>query len=187
MISEATKPQLVALPTLFVIALASAPNTIHAVLWWSVAAAGISIAPHFFVLRGVRRGDLTDRRVSVREQRLIPLLFALGCVAGSLALLLLLQASPDLVATVAAVTVAMATATLVTRHWKISMHLVGMSGALTVLVLMFGRLYLSLMPLLVIGAWARWKVGAHTPMQTAAGVALGASATITLFWVFGLF
>jgi hypothetical protein len=61
-----------------------------------------------------------------------------------------------------------------------------MSGAVTVLVLMFGRLYLFLIPLLVVGAWARWKVGAHTLMQTAAGVALGAGATITLFWTFGL-
>ena len=185
-ISEIFHPLFVALPTFLVIGLASAPDVLHALLWCIVAVGGISVVPYLFVLRGVRQGRFSDHHVSVRAQRFAPLLFGLSCVAGSFIFLLLFQASRVLLATVTALIVVLVMATAITRFWKISLHLVGVAGAITVFVLLFGPLFLLLSPLVVLVAWARWRLLAHTLLQTVAGAALAVSVTLGIFWVFGV-
>lgn len=44
------------------------------VVWGLVAALSGSVLPMLFVLRGVRRGRLTDHHLRLREQRALPLL-----------------------------------------------------------------------------------------------------------------
>jgi hypothetical protein len=183
-ISELFNPLFVALPTFFVIALASAPNFGYALLWWAIASSGVSIAPFLFVMQGVRRGKLTDRHVSKREQRFLPLVFGISCVVIAFILLLLLRVSSVLLATITAVIVALLLSTIITRFWKISLHLVGIAGAVTVFVLLFGPLLLLLTPLVVLVAWARWRVDAHTPAQALAGTLLAIVVTVALFWAF---
>ncbi len=182
-LSEIFNPLFVALPTLLGIARVSAPDLPHALLWWVVAVLGVSIAPTLFVLRGVRSGRYTDHHVSVREQRLVPLLFGAACVVITFILLLALHASRPLIATMTAVIVVLLLATLITRFWKISLHLVGITGAVTAYTLLFGPLFLFLSPLVLLVGWARWRVGAHTPWQAAAGVALAVSLTTGIFWL----
>lgn len=185
-ISEVTNPLFIAIPTFLVIALSSTPHFVQALLWWFITVLGISAAPFFFILRGVRRGHYSDHHVSIREQRFVPLSFGLGCFLLALLLLSVLQASAHLLATVVAATIALAVATVITQYWKISLHLVGMAGAVTTFTLVFGAPFLLLSPLVVLVAWARWKVGAHTPLQALAGSALAVSVTLVIFWLFGL-
>ena len=186
LLSELFNPLFVALPTFLVIALASSPDDGHALLWWAVAVIGISLAPFLFVLRGVRRGRYSDHHVSIREQRFVPLLFGIGCMSLTFVLLALLHASPVLIATVTAVIVACGLSLLITRYWKISLHLVGIAGAVTVFVLLFGLRALWLSPLVVLVGWARWQVRAHTLLQALAGTVLAVSVTILVFWLFGV-
>ncbi|GHO62558.1 hypothetical protein KSC_014500 [Ktedonobacter sp. SOSP1-52] len=40
-ISEVTNPLLVALPTFLIVALATAPDVLHALLWWGIAVLGV--------------------------------------------------------------------------------------------------------------------------------------------------
>jgi membrane-associated phospholipid phosphatase len=164
----------------------SAPDVLHAFLWWIVTIAGISIAPLLFVRRGVRRGYYTDHHVSVREQRFVPLLFGLVSIATTFVLLLVLHVAIVLIATVSAVIVSLVISIVVTRFWKISLHLVGIAGSVTVFILLFGPLFLLLSPLVVLVGWARWKVHAHTPLQGVAGTVLAVSSTIVVFWLFHL-
>ncbi|MBO0794569.1 MAG: hypothetical protein J2P36_26955, partial [Ktedonobacteraceae bacterium] len=89
-ISDVANPLFVALPTFLVAALATAPNVLQALFWWGITAVGISVAPFLFIWQGVRQGRYTDHHVSRREQRLIPLLFGLGCMVVVFVLLLLL-------------------------------------------------------------------------------------------------
>jgi membrane-associated phospholipid phosphatase len=185
-VSEISNPLLVALPTFLIIALASAPDVLHALLWWIVAVLGISIAPLLFIWRGVRKGHLSDHHVSKREQRFIPLLFGLACMVAAFILLYVLSTSHVLIATVTAVIVACGISLLITRHWKISLHLVGMAGAVTVFTLMFGPRFLLLSPLVALVAWARWQVRAHTALQALAGTVLAVSVTVAVFWLFRL-
>src|SRR6266700_5704678 len=88
-ISDLTNPLYLAIPTFLSIALATAPDVMHAFLWWVVATAGISIAPLLFIWRGVRKGIYSDHHVSIREQRLIPLVFGLSSITLTFAVLLL--------------------------------------------------------------------------------------------------
>ena len=183
-VSAISNPLLVAFPTFFVIALATAPDLPHGLLWWAITIIGIGVAPLLFVWRGVRLGHYSDYHVSIREQRFVPLLFGLGCVSVVFALLLTLHASRSLIATVTAVIIVLGISTVITRYWKISLHLVGMAGAVTAFVLLFGPLCLLLSPLVLLVGWARWQVRAHTPLQALAGTLLAVSVALAIFWLF---
>lgn len=185
-ISDVANPIFVAPPIFFIIAVHTAPDIQHALLWWVITVIGISAAPLLFILRGVHLGHLSDHHVSIREQRLVPLLFALGCVACVFILLLILHASYPLLATVTAVLTICTIGTVITRYWKISFHLVGMAGAVMVLWILFGPLAALLTPLVLLVAWARWRVGAHTPLQALAGMVLAVSVTVGICWLFGI-
>ena len=185
-ISEVTNPLLVALPTFLLVALATAPDVLHALLWWSIAVLGISLAPLLFIWQGVRRGRYSDHHVSKREQRRVPLLFGLACMVFAFVLLLFVHASSPLLATVTATLVAVAVAAGITQYWKISLHLVGIAGAVTVCCLLWGPLCLFLSPLILLVGWARWQLRAHTWFQALAGTILAISVTILTYRLFGL-
>jgi hypothetical protein len=135
---------------------------------------------------GVRAGRYTDRHISVRQQRLVPLFVALASSAATFALLIALHSSSALLASVVAVLVAGVLTLASTTRWKISLHLVGITGAVTVLVLLFGPLALVLTPLVPLVGWARWQVRAHTVAQAVAGMALAVAIAIGTFWAFGI-
>lgn len=185
-VSEVANPLFIALPTFLIVALHTAPGWQRAVLWWIVTTFGISAAPLLFVYQGVRRGRYSDHHLSVRTQRLIPLVVGLLCAAIAFVLLLVLQASTALLATVAAVVVCGICTLAITTRWKISFHLVGAAGAVTVLTLLFGPIALILTPLIVLIGWARWQLHAHTAAQALAGTALAVMVTVGMFWIFGL-
>ncbi len=185
-VSEVANPLFVALPTFLIVALHTAPNWQRAVLWWIVTTLGISAAPLLFVYQGVRRGRYSDTHLSVRTQRLVPLVVGLLCAAVALVLLLALEASAALLATVAAVLVCGICTFAITVRWKISFHLVGAAGAATVLTLLFGPIGLVLIPFVVLVGWARWRVGAHTFAQAIDGTTLAVVITVGMFRIFGL-
>lgn len=185
-ISSVMNPLFIAMPIFFIVSLVSAPTPWQGILWWGVTALGISLAPLLFVLDGVRRGRFTDRHVSQREQRLIPLLFGIFCVFAVFCILLALHTSRLLLATLIALISTLIIATLITRYWKISFHLIGIAGALTILFILFGPIMLALSPLIIIIAWARWWVQAHTPLQACAGILLAILITTLVFWLAGL-
>ncbi|HLG75531.1 MAG TPA: hypothetical protein VKX46_03910 [Ktedonobacteraceae bacterium] len=188
LISIVTNPLFVALPTFLIIAFATAPTATQALLWWGITVTSISFVPFLFVQRGVRRGVLSDYHVSRREQRFVPMMVALGSVALGFIALVLLRASVQLLATIVAVILAIVLSAIITvaLAWKISLHLVGMTGAVTVCVLLFGPRLLVLTPLIVLVAWARWKVGAHTWLQALAGIVLAIAVTLAVYWVPGI-
>lgn len=185
-VSEVANPLFVALPTFLIVALYTAPDWQRAVLWWIVTTLGISAAPLLFVYQGVRQGRYSDHHLSVRAQRLVPLIVGLICAATALVLLLALQASKALLATVAAVLVCGICTLAITARWKISFHLVGAAGAATVITLLFGPIGLVLVPLVVLVGWARWRLQAHTIAQALVGTALAVVITVGMFRIFGL-
>ncbi|GHO51037.1 hypothetical protein [Ktedonospora formicarum] len=187
-ISDIFNPLFVAAPTFLVAALMSAPDLLHAFLWWGIVIVGVSILPYLFIARGVRQGKYTDKHVSRREQRLVPVLFALVCMTVSFFILVLLQASRPLLGTTVAMLISLILALVITSvaKWKISLHMIGISGACTMLVVFFGPLFLLLTPLAPLIGWARWKVGAHNVLQACAGTLLAVMVTLVTFWGFGL-
>ena len=183
-VSDITNPLYVAMPVFLVIAVVTAPDIWHALLWWCITTSCISLAPLAFIWSGVKRGQLTDSHVSIREQRILPMLFALGCFCLAFILLVLVHSSRVLIATMSALLVCSVVALFVTRHWKISLHLVGITGAMTALALIVGPLAYAMSPLVMLVAWARWEMRAHTFMQAVAGALLAGCVTIFTFTLF---
>jgi hypothetical protein len=153
----------------------SAPTVAEAVSRGALAVLFVSAMPFLYIVRGVRRGGLTDHHVGVRQQRTVPLLVGGASMLVGLIVLAILGAPRDLVALVAAVTVGLASSLLVTLVWKISIHAAVVSGAVTILVLVFGPPALVSAPLVPVVCWARVAVRDHTLAQTLARAVLGAT------------
>src|SRR5205807_7157458 len=131
-----------------------------------------ALIPLGYIIRQVRRRRLTDYHVGRREQRPRPMLVGVASVLAGLGVLALLGAPRALVALVGAMAVGLATATLVTLFWKISVHVAVVAGTVVILVLVFGPTLLALAPAVALVGWARVEVGDHTPAQVMAGAGL---------------
>jgi hypothetical protein len=186
-LSQLTSPFVVGPGVLGSISLATA-STVTEGLWW-LAIIGVGLlVPFGWIWWDVNQGKVTDIHVSRRSQRLLPLLVSLLSLAGMLAGMLVLSASRPLVATLVAVIVEFALATLITQVaiYKISLHIDSAAGAVTVCCLLVNPVFLALAPLVVVIAWARWRLEAHSPLQAICGAALAVAVTVTTFWLFGL-
>ncbi len=68
-------------------------------------------------------------------------------------------------------------------RWKVSLHLGGIAGSVTVFVLLVGPVLLVLSTLVAPVGWARWRVGAHTVAQAVVATILAVVITVGTFWV----
>lgn len=186
-LSQFTSPFVVGLAVLGYVSLSTATTVIDGAQWLTVIGVGL-LAPFGVIWWGVKKEKWTDIHVSRRSQRLVPLLVGLMVLAGMLAGLLLLSASRPLVAALVAALISFSLATVITQvaKYKISLHVDSAAGALTVCCLLAGPFFLALAPLVVLIAWARWKLEAHSALQTIYGAALAVTVTVTTFWLFGL-
>jgi hypothetical protein len=187
-ISVVGNPLFVALPLFLLVAWKTAPDLPHALLWWVITAAGVTGIPFFFIRRGVRKGAYTDDHVSVREQRLVPLSVGLGGMILVFLLLILLGAAHPYLAALTSALVSLALALAITQlaKYKVSLHMVGITGSITVCSLLFSPWFLLLSPLIILLGWARWQVRAHTVLQACLGVILAVIVTWGILWLFGV-
>jgi hypothetical protein len=187
-ISVVGNPLFVALPLFLLVAWKTAPDLPHALLWWIITAGGVTGIPFFFIRRGVKRGTYTDDHVSVREQRLVPLAVGLGGMILVFLLLVLLGAARPYIASLTSALVSLAVALAITQlaKYKVSLHMVGVTGSVTVCSLLFSPWFLLLSPLILLLGWARWQVRAHTVLQACLGVLVAVIVTWAMLWLFGV-
>ena len=186
-LSQFTSPFVVGLGIFGYVSLSTTSTLIEGIEWLTIIAVGL-LVPFGYIWWGVKSGKVTDLHVNRRSERLTPLLIGLIALGGMLTGLLALSASRPLVATLVTVIISFALATLITQvaKYKISLHIDSAAGAVTVCCLLVSPVFLVLSPLVVLIAWARWKLEAHTPLQATTGAALAVAVTVTTFWLFGL-
>ncbi len=180
-VTEVLAPAPTVAGLLLVVAWRSAPTAAEAVKWGLLASLFASVIPFLFILRGVMRRRLTDHHVRLREQRPIPLIVGAASVLIGLGLLAWSGAPREMVALVAAMLVGLVTSTLVTLFWKLSIHTAVTAGALVILVLVFGRAFLAMTPVVGLVGWARVASGDHDLGQVLAGAALGTTVAGVVF------
>jgi membrane-associated phospholipid phosphatase len=172
-------------PILVALALAvawhSSPTPGMAVLGGTVAAVSASLLPYAVILRGVRRGRLSDKHLSVRQERIGIGVVTISSVLIGLALLAAFHAPAEMVALLASIAVGIVCGWVVTLWWKISVHAAIAAGAATVVLLVFGTALLAVWPLVALIAWSRVQLGDHTTAQVLAGVALGVMVNAIIF------
>jgi membrane-associated phospholipid phosphatase len=181
LVGELLSPPPIIVALALVVAWDSSPTPAMAVVWGGIAAVFASVLPYALILRGVRRGRLTDKNLGVRAQRIRFGVVAIGSILLGLAVLAALDAPAELVALLASIAVGVACGWVITLWWKISVHAAIAAGAATVLLLVFGPALLVVWPLVALIAWSRVQVGDHTPAQVLAGVALGVVVNATIF------
>jgi hypothetical protein len=185
-ISVVGNPLFVALPLFLFVAWKTAPDLPRALLWWIITSAGVTGIPFFFIRRGVRKGTYTDDHVSIREQRFIPLSVGLGSMILVFLLLILLGAALPYLASLTSSLVSLALVLAITQlvRYKVSLHMVGITGSVTLCSLLFSPWFLLLSPLVILLGWARWQVRAHTVLQACAGFFLAIAVTWATLWLF---
>ena len=173
-VTEALAPAWIATALLVAVAIRAAPTPAEAIRWGVVSALFASVLPFLYVVYEVRRRRVTDRHVSVRTQRPVPMLIAAGSILLGVAILVLGGAPRALVALVVAMLAGVLVTLVITLRWKISVHSATLAGAVVIVVLVFGIPFLPLVALCALVGWARVEVGAHTPRQVVIGEAVGA-------------
>ena len=153
--------------------------------WALLALLLLTGIPLAYILIGMRKGWVSDLELSHREERPRFILVSLSSDLLALAVLWL-GGAPRMIWTLALVYACLGvTMFTISNFWKISLHLVTVSGFSTLLVYVFGPgawwTFLSL-PLV---AWARLHRKKHTPAQLLAGAVLGAAITAGVLWLTG--
>ena len=150
--------------------------------WWGAPAAVFTAGiPMAYVLRGVRRGRLTNHHIPEREHRRGPLIFGMVCVVLGTAALILLGAPRELLALLAAGFTGLVVFAAVTAYWKMSIHAGVAAGTVAVLIAVYGPIVLAGVPLVPLIGWSRLRLSAHTLAQVVAGSLVGALIAGTVF------
>jgi len=187
-VSRFLAPQYVLIPAFLLIALAEPAARFEALLW-SLGMAVISLLlPLGFMWRKFKRGGITDWHISSRQERLQPSIIFTSLLAVGLPIILLLVFDGPRVLLAAFVGAALLVGFNlgVTTTWKISQHVSAISATATFATALAGVVAAPALLLVPVVAWARVKVGAHTPLQTLAGGASGALITLATLFLFRL-
>ena len=184
-VSRFLAPQYVLVPAFMLITLAEPTDRWGAFLW-SLGTAGTSLVlPLLFMWYKFKRGDITDWHISNRRERLQPSIILVSALAVVLPIALLVAFDGPRVLLAAFVSAGLLVAfnLAVTTTWKISQHVSAISATATFATALAGVVAAPALLLVPVVAWARVKVGAHTPLQTLAGGASGVLITLaTLLW-----
>lgn len=155
----------------------------HRIVVWLVAAAcggGLQIV---YVLYLQRLDRVTAYDVPERGQRTQPYLISAGISFGGLMLLLFLDASVFVWALMWCFAVNTLILYAINLRWKISAHMMGLTGPLVFLWPVLGAELLWLLPVVVLLGWARLTLRAHDLPQVLAGAAAGIVLTPAQVWL----
>jgi len=150
---------------------------------WLAGVVGVflySIIPALILLYLYRAGHIADLYPNERRQRAGLLLLGSLCYFLGFVVLLLLEAPVPMLVAGGAFGCNTLLVWLINRYWKISIHAVGASGGVSVLLLAGGAHLWPFLLALPLVAWARLHLKAHTPAQVAAGFLLGGCSTSLL-------
>jgi membrane-associated phospholipid phosphatase len=173
LVGEIFSPLIVDAVLLLAIAIHSAPSLLRALEWTAIAAGFVAAIPALIIQFGVRRRRLTDHHVRAREQRPKVIVLAFVSMLIGLAILFAVHAARELIALIVAMLVGLFITLLITLRWKVSLHTGTFAGAIVVLAIALGPLFLALLPLVVLVAWSRVELGDHSPVQAGVGAILG--------------
>lgn len=179
LISEVFSPPIVVVALLTAVSLHSSPDLPSALGWIALTATFCAGIPYLLLLRSVRAGHVADRHLVRRAERRQPLMRALLSVLLGLTALLRLGAPRSITALVVAFIAGLVVMFPFTLHWKASMHVAVVAGAVAITGAVFGAgcaSLLALAPPLV--GWARVRSGRHMWRQVLVGGLLGYGAAI---------
>lgn len=179
-VSEILAPVVLAYVVCLAVAIGTTPPLARGLLVGVVVATFAAGLPYLVVLRGSRRGDLSGRHVPDGRERPLILGLAASSAIAAFPAALLLQADRAVIALLAATTVGLIVAAVISTAWKLSIHVAGAAGAASALALVYGPQWWLLVVVVVVLAWSRVRLGAHDLPQVAGGAVVGGLVTVTV-------
>jgi membrane-associated phospholipid phosphatase len=177
-------PLTISLPAIFLVALYhQEPSSIF---FAAIVVLFLSIGPMLYILIGVSLGKVSDIDVSIRSQRLGPFLFG---ITSSLIGFFILQsnnAPKNLETILLMASVLGFILMIITFWWKISMHASAISGTVTFLAVLYGKIVLPAFLLVLLVGWSRVVLKRHTAAQVTAGTILTAAFTWGMLMLRGI-
>ncbi|MCE5260197.1 MAG: DMT family transporter [Chloroflexi bacterium] len=174
-ISRFLAPHYVSIPIIFVMAFIETKPWYHALIW----AVGVCLLalpiPLLLLQRELRIGRISDWYLRNRHERLlpVPVISVLMAVLLPLIALIVLRGPRLLIMLLSGAAAVSIANLLITLRWKISQHVASAAYAAGALVGVIGLGATPALALVPIVAWARIKLGAHTPAQTILGGLMG--------------
>ena len=156
---------------------------VQGVLWALLALLILTGFPLVYIWVGIRRGWVGDWELSRRSDR--PRFILVSLSSDLFAFLVLgVGGAPRLVWLLALIYACLGiTMFTISNFWKISLHMVGVSGFATLLTYVFGPAAAWTFLSLPLVAWARLYRRKHTPAQLVAGAVGGALITLGVLYL----
>ena len=179
-ISVLFSPFLLPIASILLIVWLSVATMQQGLLWMVIVILFASVLPMLFILILFRRGQLSDLRLTVREQRAKPLMFSLVSALVGSGVLHIVNAPREIIWLCIACVINGIVLTLITQVWKISFHSGVAAGCMTGLATLISSQLVCLFILLPFIAWARVRRKRHTYLQTiiAAPIAVASTAVV---------
>jgi hypothetical protein len=186
LVSDIFSPPVVWAALSFPLAAYADPASGNSVVWALIYCLLVCVAPVVYIAMMVKRGHITDIHIKVRRQRIVPFIVTIVCAAVATLLLALLNAPPLItffsLFTMLEIIIMLA----VTTVWQISIHALGIVGAVVAIGAMYGAgVGLLVSPLIPIVCAARVVLRRHTIPQVIAGGIVGGTMTALLFSLVG--
>lgn len=151
----------------------AAMGTSQAWIWAGFYLLIVVAGPSIYIYGKVRKGEITDFHMKVREQRIKPLFLSLICTILGWIVLEMGNAPSPLVLFAGAGIFQILFIFLVTLRWKISGHSAAIGGFAVFIVALFGNAAAPILLTIPLVAWARVRLNRHEILQTIAGSLAG--------------
>ena len=140
-----------------------------------------SLLPILFIFVLFRLGRVSYLNLEVKEQRTLPLLFAIGAACIGLGIFYVIDAPREIIWAGLTYIANGIIFGAITQLWKISFHTGVYTGCITVLVLILDDVNFAWLFLLVpLIAWARVRRKRHTLVQTVIGALIALINTVVV-------
>ena len=139
-----------------------------------------SLLPILFIFILFRLGRVSNLNLEVKEQRTLPLLFAIGAACIGLGIFYVIDAPRQIIWAGLAYIANGIIFGAITQLWKISFHTGVYTGCITVLVLILQARFAWLFLLVPLIAWARVRRKRHTLVQTVVGALIALINTVVV-------
>lgn len=185
-ISVVFEPFSVSFVALFLIVLSLNLKLDEKIIWFSTAVLLGGLPPLLVLIYEKKTGKIHDWFMTNRlERRDVQLAWFFGS-ALFLVVAYLFTAPRLLLALATTLLLISLLITVATLYWKVSVHMVGVSLFVLLLLLVFSASFLWAASFIALVAWARVRLGAHTLSQVTVGSILTILITYAVFYTFGL-
>lgn len=144
-----------------------------------------SIFPIIYVMYLQKERVITGYDVPIREQRTNPYIMSVMNASFGFFLLLFMHASVYVWALMWCYAANTLILLLINRYWKVSAHMMGLTGPMIMLSVIFEWHVLLALPILILIGWSRVVLNIHSIGQVVAGACLG--AVLTTFQLYLIF